>query len=217
MSSVRPMLVRGNGKLGESIHHFDLPAVKTCPGRSDLCERLCYATRGRFTMPPATRRYAGNLRQSRLHDFAEQLINEIRRKGVVVCRFHVSGDFYSPDYASKCLEVMRACPRVQFYFYTRSWRVVAIAPLLWEMAQQPNCQVWFSVDEETGLPAWTPHGVRLAYMQTSEYVSEQADLIFRLRRLRRQSRIELPMVCPEETPTGHAQGVNCGSCGHCWR
>jgi hypothetical protein len=40
MRSVRPLLAMGNGKLGQSIYHFDLPPVVTCPGRSSVCERV---------------------------------------------------------------------------------------------------------------------------------------------------------------------------------
>jgi hypothetical protein len=29
------LLTRGNGKLGEGIHVWSLPAVETCPGRTD--------------------------------------------------------------------------------------------------------------------------------------------------------------------------------------
>jgi hypothetical protein len=40
---LRNLLVRGNRKLGESVHSFSVPAVDTCPGRSAPCERACYA------------------------------------------------------------------------------------------------------------------------------------------------------------------------------
>lgn len=43
MSTIRNLLTRGNGKLGEGIRAWSLPAVETCPGRSDLCARVCYA------------------------------------------------------------------------------------------------------------------------------------------------------------------------------
>jgi hypothetical protein len=28
--------------------------------------------------------------------------------------------------------------------------------------------------------------------------------------------VSLPVVCPNETPAGRRNGVNCGNCGHCW-
>jgi hypothetical protein len=56
MVTVRALLARGNSKLGSAIHHFDLPAVRTCPGRSSVCEAVCYATRNRFRTDPVRER-----------------------------------------------------------------------------------------------------------------------------------------------------------------
>ena len=39
MGKTGPLLQQGNSKLGDSIHHFYLPAVSTCSGRSATCER----------------------------------------------------------------------------------------------------------------------------------------------------------------------------------
>jgi hypothetical protein len=217
MSSVRSLLRLGNGKLGEAIHHFDLPAVATCPGRTAVCEQVCYANRGRFNTKSIRDRLAWNREQSSLPDFAPRLVEEIRRKGVLVLRLHVSGDFYSAEYADFWLTVMRACPQARYYFYTRSWRVPAIVPAIERMAGLANCRAWYSIDEETGIPTVIPSGVRLAYVQTSRQRPARADLVFRVRGLRKQPRLELPTVCPQETPAGHGQGINCGSCGVCFR
>src|SRR5262249_49262511 len=48
MKSEHWLLGRGNDKLGEGVHHFDLPAVTTCPGATDVCLGCCYARQGRF-------------------------------------------------------------------------------------------------------------------------------------------------------------------------
>ena len=217
MRSVRPLLTQGNGKLGGSIFHFDLLAVTTCPGRSAACA-ACYATQGRYVFPQVRERLAWNGEQSRRKDFARRLAREIHRKGILVVRLHSSGDFYSRAYARQWLAVMRQCPRVRFYFYTRSWRVPAIAPLLEAMARLPNCRAWYSIDADTGVPERVPPGVRLAYLQVqADERPARADLVFRVRRLRRQRRrVGLPMVCPHETPEGRAREVNCGNCGYCW-
>src|SRR5947209_19019949 len=98
MATLRALLAVGNGKLGGSIHHFDLPAVSTCPGRSDICEAVCYATRGRFNAERVRDRLRWCLRQSRRPDFADRMVGEIRRKGALVIRVHVSGDFYDAGY-----------------------------------------------------------------------------------------------------------------------
>lgn len=215
MRSVVRLLRRGNAKLGESIFHFDLPAATTCPGRSPLCERLCYARRGRFNTVQTRKRLANNLRLSRRADFASLLLAEIRRLGVVLLRLHVSGDFFSSEYARAWLEVMRRCEGVRFYFYSRSWRVPSIEPILAQMAALSNCRAWYSVDSDTGLPQEVPPGVRLAHLQAEEDPPPQrANLIFRDRSVRHLT--PLPLLCPAELGTHESEPTNCGSCGRCW-
>ena len=83
-------------------------------------------------------------------------------------------------------------------------------------AQLPCCRVWYSIDDDTGVPAQVPLGVRLAYLQVTEGEQpEQIDLMFRVLSLRSQ-RIPLDQVCPQETPQGRTT-VNCGNCGTCWQ
>src|SRR5205823_3870653 len=130
MKEYRGLLVPGNSKLGEAIYHFDLPAVSTCPGRSAVCEKVCYAKGGRFLLSPVQRRLAWCLAQSRRRDFAANTSAEIAVRGVQVLRLHVSGDFYGAGYARKWLAIMRQRPRLRYFCYTRSWRVPAIAPVL---------------------------------------------------------------------------------------
>lgn len=217
MGSSRMLLAQGNGKLGRSICHFDLPAVSTCPGRSSVCERACYARRHRFRTRVVQRRLRWCLRQSRRADFVDRMVDEIRRTGAIVVRIHVSGDFYSADYALRWLEVIQRQPGVRFYFYTRSWRIAAIAVVLEKMATRDNCRVWYSVDAETGWPTPRPPGVRLAALQTDNTPPPaEADLLFRVPRLRRDA-VPLTVLCPHEAPRGAERGTNCGSCGRCWR
>jgi hypothetical protein len=143
------------------------------------------------------------------------MVREIRRKGVLVVRIHVAGDFFSVEYAAKWLAVMRQCPKVRFYFYSRSWRVPEIGLVLEQMAQLKNCRVWYSIDADTGIPPRVPVGVRLAYLQVEDDEQpELLDLLFVVRRLRRQAgRVSLPLLCPHEAN----RADNCGSCGRCWR
>lgn len=134
----------------------------------------------------------------------------------MVCRVHTSGDLYGPAYARKWLSVMRQCPGVRFYLYTRSYRVPAIAEVLEQMAALENVRIWFSVDEDTGVPERIPEDVKLAYLQlTEDDLPEQADLVFRVKRLRKT--IPLPMTCPTETVKGKEAGTTCGSCGKCFK
>ncbi len=219
MRSVRPLLTLGNGKLGASIFHFDLPAAITCPGKSAVCRQVCYARAGHFVFPQVRERLAWNYKQSLRPDFAARMSDEIHRKGVLVVRPHVSGDLYDAGYAGKWLAVMLACPHVRFFGYTRSWRVPDIEPVLRLMAGLKNVRLWYSADRDTGEPADVPEGVRVAWLQDGEDGPESSDLVFRVRKLRREprQRVGLALVCPHETPAGKERGVNCGSCGHCWR
>ena len=213
---VRPLLVQGNQKLGEAIHHFDLPAISSCPGSTEVCRSCCYATVSRYRFDSVRGRLEWCFQQSLRKDFVPRVEREIREKGVIVCRVHSSGDIYGAEYARKWLSIMRRCPKVRFYLYTRSYRVPAIAKVLEQMAALENARVWYSIDSETGVPERIPPGVRLAYLQTSEDdLPEAADLVFRVRGLRK--RIPLPLTCPTETQGGKERGTTCGSCGRCFR
>lgn len=143
------------------------------------------------------------------------MVKEIRRKGVLVLRIYVSGDFYSEQYAGKWLEIMRQCPRVRFYLYTRSWRDPAIAEVLEKMAALRCCRIWYSIDGQTGVPQCVPVGVRLAYLQITE--DEQPvchDLLFVVKRLKKHAqRFRLPLLCDHQAE----KRENCGECGKCFR
>ena len=96
MPNVRNLLTRGNGKLGEGIHAWSLPAVETCPGRSDLCSRVCYARSGRFKTRTMQSRLAENLAAAEADGFTARITTEVHRRGVQTLRIHVSGDFFDP-------------------------------------------------------------------------------------------------------------------------
>jgi hypothetical protein len=82
----------------------------------------------------------------------------------------------------------------------------------------PNVKVWYSADEETGVPANLPQGVRVAWMQTElDDEPEEVDLIFRVPSLRKMPLPLAVTVCPTETPTGKERGTTCSTCQLCWR
>jgi hypothetical protein len=58
------LLTLGNTKLGPGlIWSFSLPAIDTCPGKSELCggeHGACYATKGRYLTPSVRDAYARN-------------------------------------------------------------------------------------------------------------------------------------------------------------
>lgn len=214
--STTPLLQLGNAKLGRAIHVWSIPAVDACPGSTAVCRNLCYATRHRFRFDSVKRRLAWNRRQCDREDFVDRMVAEIRSSGVLVLRIHVAGDFYDADYVRKWSAIVKRSPRVRFYGYTRSWRIAALALALEELAACRAMRLWYSFDDESGLPATLPPTVRLAYLQTTTAAPPSAaDLVFRPHGLRTLP--ELPVVCDQETPSGKQLGVTCGSCGRCFR
>ena len=216
MADVKSLLSTGVGKLGEGIHGWGLPAVETCPGRSQTCERVCYSNnRGRYRFDAVKARLSWNLSQALRDDFEDRMVAEIAKKGVQVLRVHTSGDFLSRDYAEKWLRIMRRKPRPRYYWYSRSWRCPDIAPTLEQMALLKCCRAWYSTDVDTGTPAVIPLGVRLAFLQVEEgQEPELLDLRFAVRKLRKK-RLGLTMLCPNEHEQKKAE--NCGDCGLCYR
>lgn len=220
MHTVRGLLVQGNVKLSTNVFHFDLPAGVTCPGKSGLCHRKCYARKGRYAFPQVVERLEWCYEQSKRDDFVPRMVDEVYRKGVLLMRWHCSGDFYSPGYTRKVFEVVERSPHAAFWVYTRSWRVPAIRPLLADLAGLPNMQLWLSADAETGMPGDVPAGARVAWMRTrAEENAGGAELVFLDHPLRKQPLplATLERVCPVETPAGKQQGTTCATCGYCWR
>jgi hypothetical protein len=169
--------------------------------------------------PQVKARALRSLELSRRPDFVRRMVAFIFAMDIRVVRIHVGGDFYSAAYARKWLEIMRRLPGVRFFLFFRCWRVPAILPVLEAMARQKTCRVWFSCDRQTGIPVSVPPRVRLAWLQTAEDdVPPRADVVFRVRRLRRKpaKRVSLALVCPVENGvTGHR--TSCEQCGVCWR
>ena len=218
MEIKRGLLTRGNKKVGESVHLWSVPAVKTCPGSTETCRRVCYATKSRFLLQTVKDRLQWNWDQSQLPNFVDRMVAEVRKKGCLVVRVHAAGDFASAEYAEKWYEIIRRSPRTKFYGYSRSYRVPEIAEVLERMAALDNFQLWYSLDADTGLPERIPPGVRLCYLQSDQEGPESAELIFRVRKLRKEkaTRVGLSVICPSETPRGRALDTNCGNCRRCW-
>lgn len=207
------LLQVGNSKLGEAIATWSLP-LSSCIGASGICRKACYANRGRFRFQRVVDKFQWNYEQTLQPDFAKRMITEIKSRGFPVVRVHVSGDYYSAEYAEKWFAITRAC-KAKIYWYTRSWRDADVFKVLARIAKLKNARGWFSVDSETGQPSTIPNGIRIAYLEmdaTKERPSG-VSLVFRPRKVRQQ-KIGLKLVCPAELPKGES---NCGSCGNCWQ
>lgn len=210
------LLRRGNGKLGEGIHTWSLPAVETCPGRSELCERVCYARNGFLAFPSNVARMQANLDVALSPAFVPRMVAELTARCVTLCRWHVSGDFFSAEYANRCNAIFRRKANVRFWLYTRSWRVESMRPALRRMARLPNVRLWLSADRETGAPP-VMEGARVAWLETADGEGRmESDLVFRTRALRNvlPRLTPLSLVCPVERPN---TDTDCHQCGRCWR
>jgi hypothetical protein len=218
------MLTPGNHKLGgHRIWGFALPSGRTevCVGMTPTCRRHCYAVRTEQYRIRAATRYRRNLALSRRLGFARRVRAFLVAQGIRVVRIHTGGEFYSPEYAAKWLTVARKSPRVRFFAYTRAWREPPVKAVVDELAALPNCQVWYSCDRDTGIPLGVPAGVRVAWLMAGpdDVPPSDADLVFRVRRLRRwpAARVGDIPVCPAEDGRPWPGRPTCDRCGVCWR
>lgn len=204
-----------NTKLGE-IYTFTLPAVLTCPGRSKLCEKVCYALRGHMRMVLDNGHFHPKYEASLKDDFVDRMLREIRFRQCSLVRIHVAGDFYSPEYVRKWIKIIKACPDTKFFVYSRSWRIPEIRKELNLLAKLPNIRVWFSCDKDTGIPVSVGKRVRIAYMaeDDADVPERTPDLGFRVKRKTVVKRVGGAIVCPVEN--GGKAETNCQKCGLCW-
>lgn len=165
-----PMLKNGNSKLGKGIKTFSIPAGATCPGASDLCASACYAKKGAFSWGNVKESVLSAYFRSQSPRFADNMIAEMGRKAKPsVVRIHVAGDLYSFEYAQKWLRIMQEGRAkngelFSYFLFTRSWIFPEMVPVLKQMADMPNVEVFASLDDEMKanhmdkLPDW----IRLA-------------------------------------------------------
>ena len=109
---------------------WNLPAVKTCPFRTRLCEKFCYARKAEKVYPDALPARNDNLEASKSDDFVavmtETILNKAKRqrKPRLIVRIHESGDFYNKEYAEKWLKIAEnctICDKITFIAYTKSF------------------------------------------------------------------------------------------------
>ena len=218
------MLTPGNKKLGAHlIWGFGLPSgrVDVCVAMTPTCRRVCYAARTEQYRVRAARQYERNFQLTKRKDFVRRVRAFLIAHHVRVVRIHTGGEFVSARYAQKWLKIIRRSPRVRFFTYTRSWSIPAIHEVLAAMAALPNCQVWFSLDRDTGRPVAIPLNVRLAWLMVTpqDRPTIPVDLIFRVQALRRQPLVQLEgtTVCPAESGIQSETPVTCDHCRLCWR
>ncbi len=108
---------------------WNIPAIKTCPFRTALCEKACYALKAERVYPDCLPARERNFNDTRRADFVERMtytilsIRKSSRKKNLIVRIHESGDFYNLEYAEKWLQIMRNCAgeNIKFIAYTKSF------------------------------------------------------------------------------------------------
>jgi hypothetical protein len=130
------LLGTGNSKLvktakefGVRIFNFSIPAGNdkksgkiTCPFAGS-CLKLCYAKRGMYRFGNVERALTKRYEASKEENFVQTITHElakVKKDKQTYLRIHDSGDFYSPTYFAKWLEIARLNPSVRFYAYTKS-------------------------------------------------------------------------------------------------
>lgn len=109
---------------------WNLPAIKTCPYRTPLCEKCCYATKAERLYKAVLPSREANLEASKSETFIadmiliiEKKLSTMKQKDLVI-RIHESGDFYNRAYAEKWLAIATHFvndSRVTFICYTKSF------------------------------------------------------------------------------------------------
>lgn len=130
------LLGKGNAKLiktaeafGVQIFNFSIPAGNdkksgkiTCPFAGP-CFKLCYAKKGNYRFANVQLGLSNRYEATKQENFVELMTKELtklKKDKQTYIRIHDSGDFYSPAYFQKWLQIARLNPSVRFYAYTKS-------------------------------------------------------------------------------------------------
>lgn len=123
------VLLTSNSKLKkDGIFNFDIPAYKsstgliTCPHAKD-CIANCYARQGTYNFSNVKAKHEANLAATLRDDFVINMIIEVIESKASIIRIHSAGDFYNREYIQKWFTIIDALPHVQFYAYTKSFKM----------------------------------------------------------------------------------------------
>lgn len=119
---IKPLLKDGNEKTGKRCKTFSMQAgtkgtcVCDCGG--------CYAQTGCFNYPcvKESMRINQTLVENHLSFVKNAILAQIEADKIEMVRIHASGDFNtanSADYANMWHEIVKACPNVKFWTYTK--------------------------------------------------------------------------------------------------
>lgn len=150
-------LSMGNKKLvGDYENAFmiwNLEAIKTCPYRTEMCEKSCYAMKSQRIYPSVRKSRIANFEDCQQPTFIDDMENTInyylKKKDVkgkkVWFRIHESGDFWSKNYVMSWVEIAKKFPNITFMAYTKSIKFIKeVAHLI-----PSNLVIRFSIWDDT--------------------------------------------------------------------
>lgn len=135
----------GNKKLKSTVKTrfwiFSIPAIITCPFRTAMCEKACYARKAERMYKNCLSSRQRNLAITMQDNFVELMIKfiedklftkkgmekwNIKRNKQIIFRIHESGDFYNQRYADDWLKIAKhfhdiGYNKIQFVAYTKSF------------------------------------------------------------------------------------------------
>jgi hypothetical protein len=122
-------LIKTAEEFNVQIFNFSIPAGNdkksgkiTCPFAGS-CFKLCYAKKGNYRFGNVQRGLTYRYETSKQENFVELMnkeLSKIKKDKQTYIRIHDSGDFYSPSYFQKWLQIARLNPSIRFYAYTKS-------------------------------------------------------------------------------------------------
>lgn len=182
-----------NSKVGWA---FSLTRKDSCVDATDICRRLCYGNGIRYQSSAQREKRRRNFRtcefllakggpellaqnlialvdQAKPVDWLAAEISGKPTRLPFTFRVHDIGDFFSIAYARAWQIAVENRPQCRFWFYTRSFVQSDLLEALSQLAAEPNCQGFLSIDShnfEQGLLAFASYpGVwKLALMQEKE-------------------------------------------------
>lgn len=204
---------------------FSIPAIHTCPGKTEVCERLCYAASHYYHFDNVKDSLRANYEETLKPTFVEDMTTELKYRKPRIVRLHVAGDFYSVAYVRKWVEICKRFSTITFAVYTRSWRLRWFYKDLMQLGRLPNMHMWWSVDKDTHALGERPPRLkhsRVAYMLTKPEekagspIPVYVDLVFRYRPRVVIKYYHGKLVCPAEQAVEHQTHMGCSNCQLCY-
>ena len=216
--NIRMRFSEGNKKLKDSkvvsFYQWNITSVISCPWRTEMCEKACYALKAEKMYPTVATRRELNFEFSKSIGFVPAMIEQIqfeldrkKNKGkTIFFRIHESGDFFDYGYLLAWHTITRAFTNnknIVFMAYTKS---LPLVKKLYKDFGRENVNIKFMASEwadtkekfksmrlDLGLPVFT--AVDKGTMKEKNY-----------------------FACPSsEAFKNTAKEKDCGACGMCYR